>query len=79
MVFPDSDHDSSLVAFSVIGSTYTFMHQAYGADKFCYWANFNGKDCTDWQSYETASTLKASLFDDGDNFRDDHHVVMQCT
>ena len=44
MVFPDSDHDSSPAAFSVSGGTCTFTHQTYGADKFSYCANFNGKD-----------------------------------
>ena len=75
MVFPDSDYDSS--ALSVSGGTYTFTHQAYGADMFRYSANF-GKNWTDWQNYETTSTLEASLFEDSDNFWDGHHVMVQC-
>ena len=77
MVFPDSDYNST--SFSVGGGKYTFTHMAWGADKFRYSANF-GKNWTDWQAYETTSTLNATLFDDGHSFWDGHHVItIQCT
>lgn len=75
MVFPDSDYNST--AFSVSGSTYTFAHNAWGADMFRYSANF-GRNWTDWQRYEPVSTLDAKLFEDSDNFWDGHHVMVQC-
>lgn len=75
MVFPDSDYDDS--ALSVSGGTYTFTHQAYGADKFRYSANF-GKNWTQWQNFETMSTLNATLFQDKGNFWDGDHVMVQC-
>ena len=75
MVFPDSDYDGS--ALSVSGGTYTFTHQAFGADKFRYSANF-GQNWTDWQPFEATSTLQASLFQDKANFWKGDHVMVQC-
>ncbi|KAM5531218.1 hypothetical protein V8D89_015136, partial [Ganoderma adspersum] len=74
MVFPDSDYDDA--ALSVSGGTYTFTHQAWGADKFRYSANF-GKNWTQWQNYEATSTLNATLFQDSGNFWDGDHVIVQ--
>ena len=75
MVFPESDYDGS--AFSVSGDTYTFTHQAWGADMFRYSANF-GRNWTAWQKYEQKSTLDASLFSDSGNFWEGDHVMVQC-
>ncbi len=75
MVFPESDYDDA--ALSVSGGTYTFTHQAYGADKFRYSANF-GKNWTQWQNFEATSTLNTTLFQDKDNFWDGDHVMVQC-
>ncbi|KAI0647127.1 glycoside hydrolase family 13 and glycosyltransferase family 5 protein [Trametes meyenii] len=74
MVFPESDYDSS--ALSVDGGTYKFTHQAYGADKFRYSANF-GKNWTQWQNYEQTTTLDSSLFSDSGNFWQGNHVMVQ--
>ncbi|EJF65933.1 glycoside hydrolase family 13 and glycosyltransferase family 5 protein [Dichomitus squalens] len=74
MVFPEADYDSS--ALSVSGGTFTFTHQAFGADMFRYSANF-GQNWTEWQQFEATSTLNASLFHDKANFWEGNHVMVQ--
>ena len=75
MVFPESDYDAS--AFTSSGDSYTFTHQAYGADKFRYSWNF-GTNWTKWANWEDTTTIPKSLFKSGDHFWEGDHIITQC-
>ena len=76
MVFPENDYDSS-GSFTYSNNTYSYTHQAFGADKFRYSWNF-GKNWTQWNDWENTTILNASLFTDPANFWAGDHLMVQC-
>ncbi|KAG8751386.1 Cell wall alpha-1,3-glucan synthase ags1, partial [Ceratobasidium sp. 423] len=75
MVFPDADYDNA--AFGYSDGSYSFTHNAIGADSFRYSWNY-GKNWSDWTAYEDKTTIPGSAFvPTSDMFWDGQHLIVQ--
>ncbi|KAG8962311.1 Cell wall alpha-1,3-glucan synthase ags1 [Tulasnella sp. 419] len=75
MVFPDNDYDKD--AFQYADGSFTFKHQAYGADMLRYSWDF-GKNWSDWTAWEPMTTIPETRFDKReDMFWDGAHIMIQ--
>ncbi|KAF8636652.1 hypothetical protein AX17_003459 [Amanita inopinata Kibby_2008] len=75
VVFPESDYDTS-GAFTFTNGQYSFIHKAFGADKFRYSWNF-GRNWTDWKDWEDTTLIDQSVFKGDDLFWDGDHIMVQ--
>ncbi|CAE6483196.1 unnamed protein product [Rhizoctonia solani] len=75
MIFPDADYDNE--AFGYPDGSYTFAHNAIGAEKFRYSWNY-GENWTDWTAYEDKTTIPGTVFDSTDDmFWEGQHLIVQ--
>ncbi|CCO34587.1 alpha-1,3-glucan synthase [Rhizoctonia solani AG-1 IB] len=75
MVFPDADYDND--AFGYADGSYSFTHNAIGADMFRYTWNY-GKNWSTWATYEEKTTIPGNLFEHSDDmFWEGQHLIVQ--